>query len=228
MWSSKPKIWLCVKEIKWNYRPDCSCNSQSIQHSLCSLHGLIETWCAIDLQCSFTFKCIAKWFSNAHTHILSQILFPYRLLQETEHSTLSNTVGPYWLFILYIVVYIWASLAAQLVKNLPAMRETWVWTLGWEDSPGEGKGYPLQYPGLENSSPWGCKELDTTERLSLSFHFQCVSINPKVLINPPLVNIISRCLWVCFANKFIYIIFQDSIYKWYHFTFVSHYLTYFT
>ena len=37
-------------------------------------------------------------------------------------------------------------------------------------SPGEGKGYPLQYSGLENSmdySPWGRKESDTTERLSL-------------------------------------------------------------
>ena len=36
--------------------------------------------------------------------------------------------------------------------------------------PGEGKGYPLQYSGLENStdySPWGCKEWDTTEWLSL-------------------------------------------------------------
>ena len=38
-----------------------------------------------------------------------------------------------------------ASLVAQLVKNLPAMRETWVQSLGWEDSFGEGKGYPLQY-----------------------------------------------------------------------------------
>ena len=28
----------------------------------------------------------------------------------------------------------WASLVAQLVKNLPAMLETWVWSLGWEDS----------------------------------------------------------------------------------------------
>ena len=37
-------------------------------------------------------------------------------------------------------------------------------------SPVEGKGYPLQYSGLENSmdSPWGCKELDMTEQLSLS------------------------------------------------------------
>ena len=43
-----------------------------------------------------------------------------------------------------------ASLGAQLVKNLPAMRETWVRSLGWEDSPGEGKGYTLQYSGLEN------------------------------------------------------------------------------
>jgi len=36
--------------------------------------------------------------------------------------------------------------------------------------PGEGKGYPLQDSGLENSmdSPWGCKEPDMTERLSLS------------------------------------------------------------
>ena len=35
-------------------------------------------------------------------------------------------------------------------------------------SPGEGNGYPFQYSGLENSmdrgySPWGRKELDTTE-----------------------------------------------------------------
>ena len=27
----------------------------------------------------------------------------------------------------------WASLVAQLVKNLPAMQETWVQSLGWED-----------------------------------------------------------------------------------------------
>ena len=36
----------------------------------------------------------------------------------------------------------------QLVKNPPAMWETWVRSLGWEDSSGEGKGYPLQYSGL--------------------------------------------------------------------------------
>ena len=42
-------------------------------------------------------------------------------------------------------------------------------------SPGEGKGYPLQDSGLENSmdySPWVCKELDRTEQLSLHFTSQ--------------------------------------------------------
>ena len=40
---------------------------------------------------------------------------------------------------------------AQLVKNPPAIRETRVQSLGWEDSPAEGNNYPLQYSGLENS-----------------------------------------------------------------------------
>ena len=96
----------------------------------------------------------------------------------------------------------WASLKAQLVKNLPPMQ--WLRKIprrrdrlptavllgfpcgsaskestcsagdlgsipGLGRSPGEGRGYPPQYSGLENSMdyPWGCKELDTTERLSL-------------------------------------------------------------
>ena len=38
----------------------------------------------------------------------------------------------------------------QRLKRLPAMRETWVQSLGQEDSPGEGNGNPLQYSCLEN------------------------------------------------------------------------------
>ena len=33
----------------------------------------------------------------------------------------------------YPLQYSWASLVAQLVKNPPAMRETWIQSLGWED-----------------------------------------------------------------------------------------------
>ena len=65
---------------------------------------------------------------------------------------------------------------ALRVKHLPAMQETWVRSLGQEDSLGEGDGNPLQYSCLEKShgwrslvgySPWGHKELDMTS-LSLS------------------------------------------------------------
>ena len=37
-----------------------------------------------------------------------------------------------------IYIYFWASLIAQMVKNPPAMWETWVRSLGWEDPPEEG------------------------------------------------------------------------------------------
>ena len=68
------------------------------------------------------------------------------------------------------LVEAWASLIAQLVKNPPAMWETWVQSLGWEDSPEEAKGYPLQYSGEFHGlySSWSHKELDMTEQLSLS------------------------------------------------------------
>ena len=68
-----------------------------------------------------------------------------------------------------------------MVKTLLAMQETLetrVQSLGWKDSPEEGNGNPLQYSCLENPhgqrsltgySPWGHKELDTTET---NFHFQ--------------------------------------------------------
>ena len=36
--------------------------------------------------------------------------------------------------IYYPLQYSWASLVSQLVKNLPAIWETWVQSLGWEDS----------------------------------------------------------------------------------------------
>ena len=43
---------------------------------------------------------------------------PYNNLEESQRNLVSGNKG---------------SLVAQLVKNLPAMRETWVQSLGWED-----------------------------------------------------------------------------------------------
>ena len=62
---------------------------------------------------------------------------------------------------------------AQLVKNPPAMWETWVQSLGWEDPLETGKATHSQYSGLEYSmdccSPWGCEKSNTDEQLSLSY-----------------------------------------------------------
>ena len=43
-----------------------------------------------------------------------------------------------YIYTLYIYIY-GASLVAQLVKNLPAVWETWVQSLGWEDPLKKGK-----------------------------------------------------------------------------------------
>ena len=60
-----------------------------------------------------------------------------------------------------------------MVKTLPAMQETWVRSLGWEDPLEEGMAthssilawrIPTEEPGGLQS--WGRRELDTTERLS--------------------------------------------------------------
>ena len=47
----------------------------------------------------------------------------------------------------YPLKYSWASLVAQLVKNPPAMWQTWVWSLGWEDPLEKGK-------ATHSSIPW--------------------------------------------------------------------------
>ena len=65
----------------------------------------------------------------------------------------------------YTVVQ-WASPVAQLVKNPPAMRETWVQPLGWEDPLEKGRlPTPVFWPGKFHGlySSWGHKESDRTE-----------------------------------------------------------------
>ena len=57
-----------------------------------------------------------------------------------------------------------------MVENPPAMRETWVRSLGWEDPlEKERLPTPVFWPGEFHGlcSPWGHKDSDTTERLSL-------------------------------------------------------------
>ena len=72
------------------------------------------------------------------------------------------------------------TLVAQMVKHLPAMQETWVWSLGlipgfdpwvgkipwrrkWRPTPVLLPGKFHAQKSLVGYSPWGCKESDTTE-----------------------------------------------------------------
>ena len=71
----------------------------------------------------------------------------------------------------YPLQYSWASLVAQLVKNLPAVWETWVQSLGYEDSPGEGNSCPLQYSGLENSMDCIVHGVTKSQAWLSDFHF---------------------------------------------------------
>ena len=70
---------------------------------------------------------------------------------------------------------------AQTVKHLPAMRETWVRSLGWEDSlekemATHSSTLALKIPWTEELGagyyPWGGKESGTTERLHFHFHIE--------------------------------------------------------
>ena len=75
---------------------------------------------------------------------------------------------------------------AQIVKNPPAMHETWVRSLDWEDPLEKRIPTPVFLPGkshgqrsLVGYSPWGHKESDTTERLTGHFSVSCIMYNEK-------------------------------------------------
>ena len=78
--------------------------------------------------------------------------------QEAESNT-QQELWPYTLPPLmpssYPLQYSWAFLVAQLVKNLPAIRETWVRSLGWEDPLEKGK---ATHSSILVQYPWGRKE----------------------------------------------------------------------
>ena len=60
----------------------------------------------------------------------------------------------------YALQYSWTSLVAHLVKNLPAMQETWVWFLGWEDPLGKGRlPTPVFWSGEFQSCPTLCNPI---------------------------------------------------------------------
>ena len=65
------------------------------------------------------------------------------------------------------------SLVAQTVKSPPIVQKTWLLSLGWEDPLEKGMAthsstLAWRTPWTKGYSPWGRKELDTIEQLTLS------------------------------------------------------------
>ena len=132
--------------------------------------------------------------SGMHIHgsILFKILFPFRLSSIIRNS---------------------ASLA-QAVKKLPAMWETWVQSLGWEDPlakewpptlaflPGEAHGQR----SLQGYSPCGHKESDMTERLTLYYLTENRKTPPSWSFLPPLLSCLlgTQIIWHDSICLFIY------------------------
>ena len=102
-------VWLFATHGLQHSRSPCPLPSPEVCPSLCPLHG----WCHPASSSSYTlFFFCPQSFPASRT-------FPMSLLFASgDQNTGAST---------------WASLVAQSVKNLPAMWQTWVWSLGWED-----------------------------------------------------------------------------------------------
>ena len=121
-------------------------------------------------------------------------------VRRTDHCTSSITTTSNTMPFNKHSVFSGPSLVSQTVKNPPVIQETWVQSLGWEDSLEEGiathsSNLAWRIPGqrrLVGYSPWGRKESDMTKQLSTHSILQLVS-HPISLIQKPLkTNLIHK------------------------------------
>ena len=101
-----------------------------------------------------------------------------------------------------------------MVKNPPAMWETWVPSLGWEDPLEESMGthssilawrIPLDRGAWEATVHGVCKESDTTERLSTVAEIPSLLFCLLLGYNPP---IICKCSAVMGGGRWILLTFD--------------------
>ena len=99
-----------------------------------------------------------------HPNSFSRTIFQ-NVAQETGLTSKTTRLGRHSYFG-WFLAFLWASLVAQLVKNLPAVWETWVWSLAWKD--------PLEKGKATHSSilAWRIQVRVTKSQTQLSdFHF---------------------------------------------------------
>ena len=96
-------------------------------------------------------ECVQGIFSLCYSFHLSI----YLLILATKFARPGPMKWKHWVL---------TTVVAQLVKNLPVMQETWVWSLGWEDHLEEMQPTPVLLPGEFHGqrsqagySPWDCR-----------------------------------------------------------------------
>ena len=141
-------------------------------------------------QSKAVFRKAATIYSRSYIHFWNTNLKFHWLFLVTDRSvgkeSACNAGDPSWISrwgrsagegIGYPFLYSWASLVTQQVKILPAMRETSVWSLGWEDPLEKGKATHSSI--LAWRTPGSCKEWDKTEWLSQSLWLTYGWTSPK-------------------------------------------------
>ena len=113
--------------LLWTLRHSCVCRRifTKITAPSCTLvkwKSLSRVWLCDPMNCTVLGILQAK--------ILEWAAFPFYSGSSSSIPGLGRSAGE---GIVYLLQYSWASLVARLVKNPPAMWETWVWSLGWED-----------------------------------------------------------------------------------------------
>ena len=99
---------------------------------------------------------------------------------------------------------------AQMVKRLPAMQESQVQSLGWEDSlekvmATHSSGETCGQRSLVSYNPWGCKDSETTEQLKHT-HTHTQSHGLFSVINSATINTLIHVSWYfCVSFSKIYI-----------------------
>ena len=169
---------------------------------------------------------VRVWFSLQCSHfsvflyssLFSPSVFLHCSLYHFLFSSLCLTLFLYLLSLLHLPP--WASLVAQLVKNLPPMQETWVGSLSWKDPLEKGKAthssilawripWTIQSMGLQRVRyDWATfTSLHFTLHFLLLSHIHSLSaiicqslsaiISPVFLCVPHSFVLICLCLFIC-------------------------------
>ena len=98
------------------------------------------------------------------------------------------------------------NIVAQLVKNLPAMQEIWVQSLSWEDPLEKGKATYSSILAWNSPlySPWGRKESDTTEWLSLTWYANITTLSISLKIKRKCINATVSQNVIKFSQTFVF------------------------